>query len=83
MPIATPRWKIFVATYIGICVPTVLVQTLGAALYSGTVVNHAWKGACDDTGVGGPLKMALLPAGGFGKFLLVLAGLSSIPVGLI
>jgi purine-cytosine permease-like protein len=80
MPVNTPRWKIFLATYTGIVVPTILVQTLGAALYSGTEVNHAWKVAYLDAGVGGPLKMALLPAGGFGKFLLVLAGLSSIPV---
>jgi purine-cytosine permease-like protein len=83
MPAKTPRWKIFVATYVGICVPTILVQTLGAALYSGTEANHAWKVAFNDAGVGGPLKMALLPAGGFGKFLLVIAGLSSIPVSTI
>jgi len=80
MPVNTPRWKIFIATYIGICVPTVLVQTLGAALFTGVATNHAWKVAYHDAGVGGPLKMALLPAGGFGKFLLVLAALSSIPV---
>jgi purine-cytosine permease-like protein len=80
MPTNTPRWKIFVATYIGICLPTVLVQTLGAALFTGTQVHPEWKAAFQDAGVGGPLKMALLPAGGFGKFLLVLAGLSSIPV---
>jgi hypothetical protein len=61
-------------------VPTVLVQTLGAALYSGTEGNAAWKHAYLEFGVGGPLKMALEPAGGFGKFLLVLAALSSIPV---
>jgi purine-cytosine permease-like protein len=78
--INTPRWRIFIATYIGICIPTILVQTLGAALYSGTEINASWKAAYMDAGVGGPLKMALLPAGGFGKFLLVLAGLSSIPV---
>lgn len=83
MAIATPRWKSFVATCNGTCVPIVLVQTLGAALYSGTAVIRAWKVAFDDAGVGGPLKMTLLPAGGFGKFLLVLAGLSSISVGLI
>lgn len=80
MPVNTPRWKIFVATYIGICIPTILVQTLGVALYSGTKVNHTWKVAFLDAGVGGPLKLALLPAGGFGKFLLAIAGLSSIPV---
>ncbi|KAF2442061.1 hypothetical protein P171DRAFT_364624 [Karstenula rhodostoma CBS 690.94] len=79
MPVNTPRWKIFVATYIGITVPTILVQTFGAALFTGTVVNPAWKIAYHEAGVGGPLKMALLPAGGFGKFLLVIAALSSIP----
>lgn len=63
-----------------IVVPTVLVETLGAALYSGTEGNAAWKQAYAEFGVGGPLKMALEPAGGFGKFLLVLAALSSIPV---
>lgn len=60
--------------------PTVLVQTLGAALYSGTETNAAWKHAYLAFGVGGPLKMALEPAGGFGKFLMVVAALSSIPV---
>ncbi len=39
--------------------------------------------AYESFGVGGPLAKALEPAGGFGKFLLVLAGLSSIPVGSI
>lgn len=80
MPAKAPRWSIFAATYIGICVPTVLVQTLGAALFTGTHTSAEWKTAFVSAGVGGPLKMALLPAGGFGKFLLVLAGLSSIPV---
>jgi purine-cytosine permease-like protein len=95
MPVNTPRHKIFWATYAGICkssssskrillivivVPTVLVQILGAALFSGTEGNAAWKHAYLEYGVGGPLKMALEPAGGFGSFLLVLAGLSSIPV---
>jgi purine-cytosine permease-like protein len=80
MPVNTPRWKIFLATYIGICIPTILVQTLGAALQSGTQGDHAWKVAFQTAGVGGPLKLALEPAGGFGKFLLLIAGLSSIPV---
>ncbi|KAI7264461.1 cytosine-purine permease [Hortaea werneckii] len=79
MPRTTPKWKLFVATYVGICAPAILVQTLGAALYSGAQMDPSWKSAYDDYGVGGPLKMALKPAGGFGKFLMVLAGLSSIP----
>ena len=95
MPANTPRYKIFWATYAGICecisklrgdladsivVPTILVQTLGAALYSGVQANAAWKHAYLAYGVGGPLKMALEPAGGFGNSLMVLAALSSIPV---
>ena len=80
MPRKTPKWRLFGATYVGICAPAILVQTLGAALYSGAQMDPSWKGAYDDYGVGGPLKMALQPAGGFGKFLMVLAGLSSIPV---
>jgi purine-cytosine permease-like protein len=80
MPAKTPRWKIFVATYVGIAVPTILVQALGAALYSGTYTSTAWKAAYQAGGVGGPLKLALEPAGGFGKLLLVFAALSAIPV---
>ncbi|OOF91587.1 hypothetical protein ASPCADRAFT_399920 [Aspergillus carbonarius ITEM 5010] len=79
MPAGTPRWKIFSATYVGIFVPTVLVQTLGAALYTGTLTSAAWKAAYEDTSIGGLLGMALSPAGGFGKFLMALAGLSAIP----
>ncbi|KAL2815612.1 permease for cytosine/purines, uracil, thiamine, allantoin-domain-containing protein [Aspergillus cavernicola] len=79
MPVDTPRWKIFSATYVGIFVPTVLVQALGAALYSGTLTSPEWKDAYGEFGVGGLLKMALGPAGGFGKFLMVLAALSAIP----
>ncbi|TVY85309.1 Purine-cytosine permease fcyB, partial [Lachnellula suecica] len=79
MPRNTPRSKIFLWTYIGIFVPATLVQILGAALYSGTEGNAAWKHAYTEYGVGGPLKMALEPAGGFGKFLMVIAALSSIP----
>lgn len=79
MPVNTPRYKIFTATYIGIALPTILVQVLGAALYTGAQNNPSWKAAYAEYGVGGPLAKALEPAGGFGKFLLVLAGLSSIP----
>ncbi|PVH82884.1 hypothetical protein DL98DRAFT_487473 [Cadophora sp. DSE1049] len=79
MPVNTPQNRIFVATYVGIAVPAILVQVLGAAIYSGTFVDPAWKLAYHEAGVGGPLKLALEPAGGFGKFLLVLAALSAIP----
>lgn len=80
MPHDTPRWKIFSATYVGIFFPTVLVQSLGAAMYSGTVTSPEWKEAYSSSSIGGLLAMALQPAGGFGKFLMVLAALSAIPV---
>ncbi|KAE8395999.1 permease for cytosine/purines, uracil, thiamine, allantoin-domain-containing protein [Aspergillus alliaceus] len=79
MPINTSRAKIFGATYIGILIPSVLVQALGAALYTGTIHSPQWKAAYISSGVGGLLKMALEPAGRFGKFLMVLAALSAIP----
>lgn len=81
MPPETPRWKIFSATYVGILVPTVLVESLGAALYSGTGTSLDWKEAYASSSIGGLLKMSLEPAGGFGKFLMVIAALSAIPVG--
>lgn len=71
MPNNTPRSKLFAATYLGIMVPTVLVQTLGAAMYSGAQADKSWKLAYTSFGVGGLLDMSLQPAGGFGKFLLV------------
>ncbi|TKA30025.1 hypothetical protein B0A50_02744 [Salinomyces thailandicus] len=79
MPINTVKWKLFLATYVGICLPAILVQTLGAAIYSGAQGNPSWEEAYKTYGVGGPLALALKPAGGFGKFLMALAGLSSIP----
>lgn len=83
MPLSVSRWKIGVATYIGIAVPTILVQALGAALYTGTETSVVWKVAFKTGGVGGPLKLALTPAGGLGKLLLAFAALSAIPVSLI
>lgn len=79
MPVNTPRWRLLVSTYVGIWLPSVLVMTLGAAIYSG-VSDVAWSESYAAYGVGGPLAKALEPAGGFGKFLLVLAGLSSVAV---
>ncbi|KAJ5674699.1 uncharacterized protein N7477_004633, partial [Penicillium maclennaniae] len=80
MPANTPQGKIFSATYIGIFVPTVLVQILGAARYSGVVTSTRWKDAHASCSIGGLLQMSLEPAGGFGKFLMVLAALSAIVV---
>lgn len=80
MPLSTPRYKIFLATYIGIAIPTILVQLLGSALFTGAQSDTSWKHAYAEYGVGGPLMKALEPAGGFGKFLMVLAALSAIPV---
>ncbi|EME77298.1 uncharacterized protein MYCFIDRAFT_146509, partial [Pseudocercospora fijiensis CIRAD86] len=78
MPINTPRWRLLLSTFIGIWLPSVLVMILGAAMYDGVSDDVAWSEAYAAYGVGGPLAKSLEPAGGFGKFLLVLAGLSSV-----
>lgn len=68
MPVNTPRWWIFGATYVGIFLPSVLVQSLGAALYTGTIAGGAeWKSEYQAAGVGGLLKVVLEPAGGCQK----------------
>nr|POF26421.1 purine-cytosine permease fcyb [Quercus suber] len=79
MPLGTRQSHIFLLTYIGIAAPTILVQSLGAALMSQS--NPSWSQAYQKYGVGGPLAKALEPAGGFGKLLMMVATLSSIPVG--
>jgi hypothetical protein len=45
--------------------PNCAGSRLSAALYSGTEVDLAWKAVYTDASVGGPLKIALLPVGGF------------------
>ncbi|TDZ28873.1 Purine-cytosine permease fcyB [Colletotrichum spinosum] len=71
----TPRLaahRIFVYSYLGLVVPTILLMTLGAAIGGAMASIPEWQAGFDTTLVGGVLGAMLAPAGGFGKFILVL-----------
>lgn len=59
----------FTQSYLTICITAIVVQMLEAV--------------CKDSGVEHPLEMALLPASGFDRYLLVVADLTSMPVSLL
>jgi len=64
--------------YCGFLVPSILLLILGAAI-GGAVRNvSSWNAAYEVTGIGGVMWEMLAPAGGFGKFVLVLLALSVI-----
>ena len=72
----TPKWKVFSYTYTGLFLPTVLLMVLGAAI-GGAVMNvPSWEAGYNSTSAGGVLAAMLEPAGGFGKFLVVLIALA-------
>lgn len=69
-------WKIFIYSYLGLALPTITLMTLGAAI-GGAISNvPEWQTGYDNTSVGGVLAAMLSPAGGFGKFLVVLLAFS-------
>ncbi|KZS93398.1 hypothetical protein SISNIDRAFT_485652 [Sistotremastrum niveocremeum HHB9708] len=74
LPENTSGVKVFVLTYLGLNIPCIALECLGAALT--TVTRQDWQQRYTDGGVGGLLGAALSPAGGFGQFLLVLLALS-------
>ncbi|KAJ0311380.1 hypothetical protein COL516b_002090 [Colletotrichum fioriniae] len=62
------RW----ASYLGLILPTVPLMTLGSAI-GGAITNvPEWQEEYDKTLVGGVLAAMLSPAGGFGKFVIVI-----------
>ncbi|KLO11603.1 hypothetical protein SCHPADRAFT_830812 [Schizopora paradoxa] len=74
LPEDVPAAPVFWLTYIGLNLPCILIEALGAA--EATVTRADWQAQYADQGVGGLLAASLSPAGGFGKFLLVLLALS-------
>ncbi|KAK3948275.1 permease for cytosine/purines, uracil, thiamine, allantoin-domain-containing protein [Pseudoneurospora amorphoporcata] len=69
---STPSWKIFVYSYTGLGLPTILLMCLGAAIGGAIPSVPEWSEAYDQTLVGGVLQAMLAPAGGFGRFLVVI-----------
>ncbi|KAG8884245.1 hypothetical protein FRB97_004750 [Tulasnella sp. 331] len=75
--IDTPSWKVFLSSYLGLLLPVVLVQILGAAFAVALASVPNWTAGYDSYSVGGLIKAILLSAGhGFGGFLTVIMALS-------
>jgi NCS1 nucleoside transporter family len=71
-----PRWRPFLWTYGGLFVSLNLIEWLGAAAMTATMVHDDWAVAYATSGIGGLLGMCVSPSGGFGKFVLVLLAFS-------
>ncbi|KAJ3733283.1 permease for cytosine/purines, uracil, thiamine, allantoin-domain-containing protein [Lentinula guzmanii] len=79
MPEEMSSVKIFFWTYLGLNVPLILVETLGAAAMTTFNQKTTWADAYAENSVGGLLGAGLAgPMGGFGSFLLVIMALSII-----
>ncbi|KAK4137504.1 hypothetical protein BT67DRAFT_395993 [Trichocladium antarcticum] len=72
----TSSRKVFAYAYAGLATPPILLMTLGSAIGNAIPNMPAWQAAYDRTLVGGVLDAMLSPAGGFGKFLVVLLSFS-------
>ncbi len=77
-PEDTSSLKIFLLTYFGNFISIILIELLGAAVYTGTYTNQNWNLAYEMNNVGGLLGASVSSLGGFGKFLLILFALSSV-----
>ncbi|KAJ0309949.1 hypothetical protein COL516b_002452 [Colletotrichum fioriniae] len=77
-PNKTTKFRIFSYIYLGILTPSIPLLILGAAI--GGALNNVpeWKSGWDTYGIGGVMAAMLAPAGGFGKFVLVILALSVI-----
>lgn len=75
----TPRWKIFIWTFAGLCFPLVFTQMLGAAIATATINNTDYANGYEAAGIGGLLAAVLFPPlGRFGQFCLVILALGII-----
>ncbi|KAM0432732.1 hypothetical protein ACHAPT_004434 [Fusarium lateritium] len=68
--------KVFTYVYLGLFTPATPLLILGAAIGGAIPNNESWQTAWDVYGVGGVLAEMLEPAGGFGKFVLIVLALS-------
>ncbi|KAF8156873.1 cytosine-purine permease [Crassisporium funariophilum] len=70
--------KIFFNVYFGFLIPSITWHMVGAAFASAAPGIPSWStGFQEGNSVGGLLSAVLAPAGGFGKFVLVLIALST------
>lgn len=82
MPSTISRTKVFMSTWIGLIIPLLFTEMLGAAIMTATSLNEGdniYQAGYDASGTGGLLGAVLLPPlGTFGKFCLVMLALSII-----
>ncbi|KZT25948.1 hypothetical protein NEOLEDRAFT_1241485 [Neolentinus lepideus HHB14362 ss-1] len=76
LPEDTSAWRIFIATYLGLNVPLILVQSLGAAYTIACQNNAAWGASSAENGVGGMIAAGLSPMNGVGRFFTLIMALS-------
>lgn len=70
-------WRMFFYVYIGLLIPVVTIQSLGAAVVVVVPDVPEWAEGYAGGNIGGLLEAMLRPVGGFGKFLTVLLSLSA------
>ncbi|TFK50367.1 hypothetical protein OE88DRAFT_1631216 [Heliocybe sulcata] len=76
LPEDTSAWRIFIATYLGLNVPLILVESLGAAYTIACQHNPAWGAMYAENGVGGMIAAGLSPLNGVGRFFTLIMALS-------
>ena len=80
-PHTQSRTKVFLWTFLGLIVPLLFCEILGAAVYTATTINggtNVYADGYSSAQVGGLLGAVLFRIGGFGKFCLVVLALSII-----
>lgn len=75
-PAESSTLKTFVWAYLGLNIPLITLEILGAALMSTFEAKTTWGDAYASNGIGGLLGAPLSAMGGFGDFLLVILALS-------
>lgn len=78
MPAEAPPLRIAGWAYLGLNVPLILVEMLGAAVMTVTTANPEWEALYESQELGGLVWASVSSVGGFGKFLMVLFMLSVI-----
>ncbi|OZJ05382.1 hypothetical protein BZG36_01974 [Bifiguratus adelaidae] len=76
MPAEAPAIKLALWAYVGLNIPLILVQMLGAAVMAATTADAGWAALYANEQLGGLVWAALQSVGGFGKFLMVIFMLS-------
>ncbi|KAF7374098.1 hypothetical protein MSAN_00290900 [Mycena sanguinolenta] len=70
--------RIFTYTYLGIFLPSVILPIIGAAFAAAAPNVPSWAAGFDNgNDIGGLVSAVLAPAGGFGRFLIVLMALGT------